>query len=66
MGFTDSGWMMVIWMIVFVFLIVTAVKRLLGLHRNPAATDDALSILAERSAKGEITKGNLPFMHCSL
>ncbi|MCG8339562.1 MAG: hypothetical protein MJE63_34060 [Proteobacteria bacterium] len=42
--------------IMIVFLIVTAVKWLLGLRRNPAATDDALSIPAERSSKGQVTK----------
>lgn len=66
MGFFGGGLMMILWVIVLVAAIVALVRWIINPKSKSAATGNALSILAERYAKGEISQEEFIAMKKSL
>ena len=54
MGWFGGGFMMIVFWVVIIALIVWAVREVSG--RHPHSSSQALNILKERYAKGEISK----------
>ena len=56
MGFMGGGWMMIFWMVLLGLLIATAVKWIFFSRNKPEVSGNALNILTERYAKGELSQ----------
>lgn len=66
MGFFGGGFMMILWIVLLGFLIISLIKWIFPSKFNSGATGSALSILSERYAKGEISEEEFQKMKKSL
>ncbi|MBU2511490.1 SHOCT domain-containing protein [bacterium] len=53
--FFGGGWMMILWFGVLLLVVYAIIRWTNSTKQNRIVSSDALSILAERYAKGEIT-----------
>ena len=56
MGFFGGGWLMILWMILLVLIIAALVKWIIAPREKRTVSSDALKIISERYARGELSQ----------
>lgn len=55
-GFFGGGWMMIFWTVLIIGVVFLMVRFVGGMNTKRTALNNAMNILAERYAKGEISR----------